>query len=412
MNRLRQVAILYLLICILITLFLTKQPDGTTHLLHPRVVKEECTCNNLHPGPLLQKTGLIDCIGPSENKKAVDTRGWSQQQTCSRTFVNFMTALNGENVPWVPQSGTFLRWYRDCEMFTADDHDIDIGIFAQDFHRIDWRRLFDRVAWLHLLQGDLYTAYYFATDWVSIERLLINGVDSPLKVFINSAGGIPQCDIDVWFMYHHPKTHINWRCMPDWGRALFYGPVESYQKILLQGISGGYVPANTEQCVKQTFGSTWQQKIGYDDWQTIEGEKNESVIIRDTDLNASNLGSHFVPPTTLRDECVSLIQEFEGINSEYAPCTCYNLRTSVWSFTAKVRNIILSLWFFGVVVPCCVGFVMWMLFKCVKKDCFNVRKILHLNKCQVDSKAGDRRGATADVLSAKKKYEQCIIIDD
>jgi hypothetical protein len=85
-----------------------------------------------------------------------------------------------------------------------------------------------------------------------------------IKFYLDSDGGIPgipDCALDLWVMYHQPITNMNWRCLPSWDRTYVYGPVETYQKIIMNGIPGAYAPTNTEKAVAQTFGSKWSEKV-------------------------------------------------------------------------------------------------------------------------------------------------------
>jgi len=259
-----QLITLYFLIVFFISAFLFTREQGTEHLFKPKLLKEDCSCNQTLLPKVLHDNPPLECIGAGGNFKPLPDRGWGNQPTCFRIMRNFYRALAGENVPVVPQFGTFLRWYRDCEMVSVDDHDVDIGIFAQHWNRVNWSNVYKRAAWLHFLEGDFYAAYHWLTDYIAkynIETTTINGVESPTKIYLDSAGGIPDCALDLWVMYHQPITKMNWRCLPSWDLTYVYGPVETYQKIIMNGIPGAYAPTNTEKAVAQTFGSKWSEKV-------------------------------------------------------------------------------------------------------------------------------------------------------
>jgi hypothetical protein len=261
---------------------------------------------------------------------------------CSRTISHFFNALSAENVSIVPQFGTYLRWYRDCNIFTPLDHDVDLGIFAEEWNRVSWSRVHWRVAWYHALDGHFdvvslvwWLLYPVVYDFApGVEKIKINGVLSPLKFYWSQVGYNRNCDLDVWVMYHHPHTQENWRCLPSWtpGRSYRYGPVAAYQRIHMNGLNA-YAPSNSRQCVEQTSGKGWQTPVDYD-----------------TALQSR--------PSSLRleEKCKSLVAAFE--NRTHG-CSCYTFENAIqWRGWGLIGTG-------GRIVVCVVGALVWVLCLCV-----------------------------------------------
>ena len=342
MHRLQRYTILYfvatfLAVC-LVHLIHVHHENTTARSLQQNLtpLQQNCVCNASTLPHLLPTATTLECIGPGGNTRPLPDKGWGNAPKCFRVYENFLKALAQEDVPIVPQFGTFLRWYRDCEFASREDHDIDLGLFAQDWNSIDWARVFRRTAWLHLMQGDLDAAFWWFTDfieWHHVHYTTIAQIKSPTKFYINNMGGVPECAIDVWLMYHHMDSNINWRCLSDWGITYSYGPVDTYQKIVMNGIPGAYAPTNTEHCVEQTFGPRWHEKIGVKNWYALEKESTHISIHQESN-------------------CASLVHAFDGRTYKHdPPCTCYNDSElhGVSRNRAFVRKLLVWLWLF---VPC------------------------------------------------------------
>jgi len=94
-----------------------------------------CTCNTTTLSSLTglsttttttttNDNSILQCIGQGGNNKPLPDHGAGNLPRCFRALRNFYRALIAEGVAVVPQWGTYLRWYRDCEMFNKDDHDL------------------------------------------------------------------------------------------------------------------------------------------------------------------------------------------------------------------------------------------------------------------------------------------------
>ena len=270
-----------------------------------------------------------------------------------RLLADFAEAMSAETMrrgmPMVPQTGTLLRWYRDCEMAKAKaDHDVDLGVYAVDWDKVDFSSVWRRTAWASLMRGELRLALFWLTgadplgwgvQWLDNGP---GGVRTPLKMFMRAPMGGPMgadgdgefCDIDIWVLHFDPRTNMTWRC--DQQTTYRYGPSRGLQRARVNGVEI-LAPDPVEQAVEDSFGAGWRTPMSY-----------ATSLAQETSY----------PKVTAEAECATLVAAFEGAS----PCTCYsNWGNNATLYAVIWRWLMLIVWCL-VPVGCAVG---WWLAWCV-----------------------------------------------
>ena len=306
-----------------------------------------CTCGSDFLPPSVRKREItttdaahtMQCIGPRSNDGPLpDTH-------CNRVIESFVRALTAEHVPVVPLFGTYLRWYRDCTYMDPSDHDLDVGIFATDWNRIDWTRVLLRSAWYNVLNYDFKSGYDMAFRYLemqNVQRESIQNVTSPLKWYLSAAGGRLNCDIDVWVMYNEPRTKTNWRCDNAGGvkETRVFGPVDEYVAVNMNAINGWYVPSNPDLVLTQNYGKDWRIPLGSSQYYAVDHTYIQNAT---TKMQSGQAG--FV-----EDDCVSMDQAFATIGN---PCTCYDYsKIAQMKLCVMWRQLMIVVW---LVVPVVLG---------------------------------------------------------